>query len=119
MANVTWQFITVEENAKSEATRKKLYVVHDSLAKDTNVSVLNQMLVLRNKIALGLGYKSWDDYQTEIRMAKTGAGAKSYIDDLITGIQPKFDAEVSTLQKMKAADANDPNARIDAWDWRY
>ena len=84
MANITWQFITVEENAKSEATRKKLYLVHDSLAKDTNAPVLNQMLALRNKIALRLGYKSWDDYQTEIKMAKTGAGAKSYIDNLIS-----------------------------------
>ena len=77
MANVTWQFNTVEENAKSEATRKKLYLVHETLAKDTNVNVLNQMLALRNKIALRLGYKSWDDFQTEIKMAKTGAGAKS------------------------------------------
>ena len=119
MANVTWQFITVEENAKSEATRKKLYVIHDSLAKDTNVTVLNQMLALRNKIALRLGYKSWDDFQTEIKMAKSGAGAKKYIDDLIAGIQPKFAAEVSELQKMKAADTNDPNAKIEVWDWRY
>ena len=119
MANITWQFVTVEENAKSEATRRKLYVIHDSLAKDTNVPVLNQMLALRNKIALRLGYKNWDDYQTEIRMAKTGAGAKSYIDNLTTGIQPKFAAEVSDLQKMKAADTKDPGAKIDVWDWRY
>src|SRR5437588_2043284 len=111
MANVTWQFIAVEENAKSEATRKKLYVIHDSLAKDTNVSVLNQMVLLRNKIALRLGYKSWDDYQTETRMAKTGAGAKSYIGNLVAGIQPKFAAEVSAMQKMKAADTNDPNTK--------
>ena len=76
MANVTWQFITVQENAKSEATRKKLYVIHDSLAKEANVPLLNQMLALRNKIALRLGYKSWDDFQTEIKMAKSGAGAK-------------------------------------------
>ena len=119
LANVTWQFVTVEENAKSEATRKKLYVIHDSLAKDTNVSVLNQMLALRNKIALRLGYKSWDDYQTEIKMAKTGAGAKSYIDKLIVGIQPKFDAEISEMQKIKTAETNDPKAKIDVWDWRY
>jgi len=119
MANVTWQYNTVEENARSEATRKKLYVTRDSLAKDTNVSVLNQMLALRNKIALRLGYKSWDDYQTEIKMAKSGAGAKKYIDDLVTGIQPKFAAEVSALQKMKAVDTKDPNAKIDVWDWRY
>ena len=119
LANVTWQFVAVQENAKSEATRKSLYVVHDSLAKDTNVALLNKMLELRNNIALRLGYKSWDDYQTETRMAKTGAGAKSYIDNLIAGIQPKFDAELAILQKMKAADTNDPEAKINVWDWRY
>ena len=119
MPNVTWQFIAVEENAKSEATRKKLYVIHDSLAKDTNRAVLNQMIELRNKIALRLGYKSWDDFQTEIKMAKTGAGAKKYIDDLVSGIQPKFAAEVAEMQKMKAADTKDPNAKIEVWDWRY
>src|SRR6184192_3123333 len=119
MANVTWQFITVEENAKSEATRKQLYLIHDTLAKDSNVAVLNQMLALRNKIALRLGYKSWDDYQTEIKIAKTGANAEKYINDLVAGIQPKFDSELAELQKLKAAETNDPNARIMVWDWRY
>src|SRR5437899_6808809 len=119
MANVTWQFNTVEENAKSEATRKQLYVIRETLAKDTNVPVLNQMLVLRNKIALRLGYKSWDDFQTEIKMAKTGANAEKYINDLTSGIQPKFASEVAELQKMKAADTNDPSAKIEVWDWRY
>jgi Zn-dependent oligopeptidase len=119
LANVTWQYGTVEDNAKNEATRKKLYVTRDSLAKDTNQTVLNQMLALRNKIALRLGYKSWDDFQTEIKMAKTGAGAKKYIDDLVTGIQPKFAAEVADIQKMKAADTHDPKATIGVWDWRY
>src|SRR2546429_9057234 len=119
MANVTWQFNTVEENAKSEATRKQLYVIRESLGKHKNVPVLNKMLALRNKIALRLGYKSWDDYQTEIKMAKTGANAEKYINDLVAGSQPKFDSEVAELQKLKAADTNDPNARIMVWDWRY
>ena len=118
MANVTWQFNTVEENAKSERTRKQLYLVRETLAKD-NVSVLNEMLTLRNKIALRLGYKSWDDYQTEVKMAKTGANAEKYVNDLVSGIQPKFDSEVTQLQKLKAADTNDPNAKIEVWDWRY
>jgi thimet oligopeptidase len=119
MANVTWQFNTVEENAKSEATRKQLYVVRETLAKDANVPILNQMLALRNKIALRLGYKSWDDFQTEIKMAKTGASAGKYINDLVAGIQPKFDSEVAELQKLKAADTNDPNTKMEVWDWRY
>jgi thimet oligopeptidase len=119
LANVTWQFNTVEENAKKEATRKELYLVRETLAKDANVTVLNQMLTLRNKIALRLGYKSWDDYQTEVKMAKTGANAEKYINDLVAGIQPKFDSEVAEFQKLKAADTNDPNAKIMVWDWRY
>jgi Zn-dependent oligopeptidase len=119
MANVTWQFNTVEENAKSEATRKQLYVIRETLAKDTNIPVLNQLLTLRNKIALRLGYKSWDDYQTEVKMAKTGANAEKYINDLVTGSQPKFDSELAELQKLKAAETNDPNAPIKVWDWRY
>jgi len=119
LANVTWHYNTVEDNAKNEATRKKLYIARDSLAKDTNRTVLNQMIDLRNKIALRLGYRSWDDFQTEIKMAKTGAGAKKYIDDLVSGIQPKFAAEVAEMQKMKAEDTRDPNAKIRIWDWRY
>src|SRR5207245_4148731 len=93
MANVTWQFITVEENAKGEATRKQLYVIHDTLAKDSNVAVLNQMLALRNKISLRVRYTSWDDSATDIALANTRANAEKYINDLVTGIQPKFDSE--------------------------
>ncbi len=119
MANVTWQFNTVQENAKNEATRKQLYLIRETLAKDKNVPLLNQMLELRNKIALRLGYKSWDDYQTEVKMAKTGMNAEKYINDLVAGIQPKFDSEIAELQKLKAADTNDPNAKIKVWDWRY
>jgi Zn-dependent oligopeptidase len=125
LANVTWQFNAVEENAKSEATRKKLYIARETLAKEKNVPLLNQMLTLRNKIALRLGYKSWDDFQTEPRMAKTGAAAQKYIDDLVAGIEPKFAAELSELQKMKQLDAQPSKGgafaapRINVWDWRY
>jgi oligopeptidase A len=125
LANVTWQFNAVEENARSEATRKKLYIARETLAKEKNVPLLNQMLTLRNKIALRLGYKSWDDFQTEPRMAKTGDAAQKYIDDLVAGIEPKFAAELSELQKMKQLDAQPSEGgafaapRINVWDWRY
>src|SRR5438067_12267887 len=83
------------------------------------------MLTLRNKIALRLRYKSWDDFQTEPRMAKTGAAAQKYIDDLVAGIEPKFAAELSELQKMKLLDVQ-PHGngvftapRINIWDWRH
>jgi thimet oligopeptidase len=119
LANVTFHYNTVEETAKNEATRKHLHHVRFNLAREKNVPVLNDILAHRNQIALKLGYKSWDDFQIEIKMAKTGAAAKSFIDDLVAGIQPKFDAEVAELRKLKVAETHDPNAQINIWDWRY
>ena len=119
LANVTFQYNTVEETAKKEETRKHLYEVRFNLAREKNVPVLNDILAHRNQIALKLGYKSWDDFQTEIKMAKSGAAARTFIKDLIAGIQPKFDAEVAELRKIKVAETKDPNAQINIWDWRY
>ncbi|MEY2519567.1 MAG: thimet oligopeptidase [Verrucomicrobiota bacterium] len=118
-ANVTWQNTAVMENAKNAEVRKRLYIIHDTMAKEKNVPVLNQMLALRNKIALRLGYKSWADYQTEIKMAKSAAGAEKYINDLIIGSQPKFDAEIEELRKLKVAETKDPKAKIERWDASY
>ena len=119
LANVTFQYNTVEETAKNEETRKHLEDVRSNLARDKNVPALNDILAHRNQIALKLGYKSWDDFQTEIKMAKSGAAAKTFINDLVGGIGPKFDAEVAELRKLKVAETKDPNAQINIWDWRY
>lgn len=119
LANVIWQFNEIEDKARLEATRRKVYVAHDSMAREANVPLLNRMLRLRNRIALRLGYKSWADYQTETQMAKNAARAERYVSDLAAGLQPKFDAEVGELQKLKAADTRNPAARLMAWDWRF
>lgn len=119
MANVTFHVTSVMETAKNEATRKRLYIIRDSLAKDKNVPLLNEILAMRNKIALRLGYKSWADYQTEIKMAKIGATASKFISDLVTGVQPKFDAELAELRKLKVAATGDAKATISIWDHRY
>lgn len=119
LANVTFHYNTVEESAKKEETRKHLYKVRFNLAREKNVPVLNDILAHRNQIALKLGYKSWDDFQTEIKMAKNGAAAKKFINDLVVGIQPKFDAEVAELRKLKVTETKNPDAQINKWDWRY
>ncbi|MFN2509168.1 MAG: M3 family metallopeptidase [Chthoniobacterales bacterium] len=119
MANVTFHYNTVMDTAKKEQIRKRLYVAHDTLAKDKNVPLLNEILALRNKIALRLGYASWADYKTEVKMARTGANASKFIDELVVGVQPKFEAEVAEQRKLKVADTGDPRAQIAVWDWRY
>jgi thimet oligopeptidase len=119
MANVTWHFVTVMENAKSEATRRKLQTVRDNLARDKNVPLLQEILVMRDTIAHKLGYKTWADYQIETKMAKTAATATEFLNKLKVGLQPKFDAEVKELRDLKTKDTGNPNAQIYLWDWRY
>ena len=119
LANVTFHYNTVEETAKNEETRKHLFKVRFNLAREKNVPLLNNILAHRNQIALKLGYKSWDDFQTEIKMAKNGATAKKFVNDLVVGIQPKFDAEVAELRKLKVEETKNPDAQINKWDWRY
>ena len=119
MANEAYQAQAVLDNARNEVTRRKVYVARDSLASDVNGPLLNEVITLRFDIARRLGYASWADYQTETKMVKNGAAAGKFLDDLIKGIQPKFEAEVGEMRKLKVADTSDEKAKIYVWDWRY
>ncbi len=117
--NITWHYLTVEENCKREDTRLKVQAARDNLARAENVPLLQQILVARDDLAHKLGYKTWADYQIEIRMAKTATNAQSFLERLKDGLQPKFDAELAEFRSLKVKETGDPNTQIHLWDWRY
>ncbi len=119
MANVTTAYLRVMDNARSEATRKRLLVEHDNLARQPNIPLLEKILPLRDDIARKLGYQTWADYQTEVKMVKNAAAATDFLQSLKTGLQPKFDAELAEFRALKIKQTGDPNAQIHIWDWRY
>jgi thimet oligopeptidase len=119
MANITWHFLTVLENAKHEDTRRELEIEHDNLARAENIPLLEKILPLRDEIARKLGYKTWADYQTEVKMVKNAAAAIDFLQKLKTGLQPKFDAELAEFRAIKVRETGEANARINLWDWRY
>lgn len=119
MANVTFHVVTVMENAKSEATRRKLATIQGNLAREENVPLLQKILSLRDRIAAKLGYNSWADYVIEPKMAKTAATARDFLDRLSAGLQPKFSAELEEYRQLKAKETGNANAQIRVWDWRY
>lgn len=119
MANITWHYLMVMDNARREETRKKLLVEHDNLARAENIPLLEKILPLRDDIARKLGYRSWADYQTEVKMVKNAATAIKFEDDLKRGLQPKFNSELAEFRKIKVAETGDPQAQIQIWDWRY
>ena len=119
MANITWHYMSVMDNAKREETRKKLITEHDNLARAENIPLLEKILPLRDDIAHKLGYKTWADYQIEVKMAGTAAAAIDFLEKLKTGLQPKFDAELAEFRRIKIKETGDTNAQVCVWDWRY
>lgn len=117
--NITFQYLTVMENAKIEATRKRMAVARFNLARKENAALLQQILELRQRIAAQLGYATWADYVIEPKMAGTATNAIAFCENLRAGLQPKFDAELREFAKMKARDTGDPTARIQIWDMAY
>ena len=119
LANVTPHYMAVALNAKREATRKRLEMARSTLAQKENGPLLNEIVSLRDQIAPLLGYSSWADYQIEPRMAKTGARATAFLDELKKGLDPKFQAELAQYRALKARDTGEKDATIAFWDWRY
>ena len=76
MANITWHYLTVMDNAQARGdAQDSCWSTHDNLARAENIPLLEKILPLRDDIAHKLGYKSWADYQTEVKMAKNAATA--------------------------------------------
>ena len=119
MANITFHYIMVEDNAKLEATRRKMLTAQYNLARAENIPLLQKILVLRDDIAHKLGYANFADYATETRMVKNSATAIEFLQNLKTGLQPKFDAELEEFRQLKIKETGDANAQINVWDWRY
>lgn len=119
MLNITFHDLALEENATNPETRRRAFMARNTLAKEANTPVLTKLVQLRADIAQRLGYASWADYRTETRMAKTGAAALKFEEDLVTALQPKWTAELETLRQLKAAEVKDAAAALEAWDIRY
>ncbi len=118
-ANVAPQFMTVASNCVKEETRKKLQIARDTRAKDKNLPIAAKVISLRAQLAALLGYQSWADYQTETRMAKSGANALDFLEKLKSGLQPKYDEEMAEFKKIKAGFAGSTTPDVKVWDWYF
>lgn len=119
MANITWHAQTLLANADNPEVRRRFLLARSQLARLTNTPVLSKLVALRADIAHRLGYTNWADYQTETRMAKNGAAAVAFEKELVTGLQPKFAAELETLRQLKAAHTGKADAQLEPFDTAY
>ena len=119
MANITWHAAAIADNADNPETRRRVNIARNSLARETNIPVLTKLVALRADIAQRLGYATWADYQIEVRMARNGATAVKFEEDLVTGLQPKFAAEMEALRQLKTKHIGQADAKLEPWDIGY
>lgn len=118
-ANVPPQYLNAMTNCVKEETRRRLCIARDSRAKETNLPLANQAVKIRAQLAELLGYRSWADYQAEIKMAKTGKSALDFEEQLKSALEPKYQAEMAELKKAKASVAGATTPDVQLWDWYF
>jgi oligopeptidase A len=118
-ANVPPQYFYAMTNCAKEETRKRLCIAHDTRAREKNLPLATQAIEIRAQLAELLGYKSWADYQEEVKMAKTGKNALDFEEQLKTALEPKYQAEISELKKAKASVPGAVSPDVKLWDWYY
>ncbi|HRP02896.1 MAG TPA: M3 family metallopeptidase [Candidatus Kapabacteria bacterium] len=111
-------FLQYADNRQLRQKMQKAYVNRGNNNNEfDNKSTINQIVNLRLKKAILLGYKSHADYSLEETMAKTPQKA---IDLLMKIWEPALEVakkEAADIQGMM--DKEGKKEKLEAWDWRY
>ncbi|KAF8494463.1 hypothetical protein F5888DRAFT_1908310, partial [Russula emetica] len=73
--------------AQSAETRRRAYESYETRL-ELNAPLLDRTLELRRNIATLLGYKTWADHVTEVKMVKSGDNIKKFLTDLEQRLRP-------------------------------
>ncbi|KAI8969624.1 Metalloprotease [Trametes punicea] len=88
-----------------------------------NASVMSKFLDLRRQIAKILGYPTWADYITEVKMVKNAKGVREFLTDLEQKLRPVGLKDRETLLALKKKEHEEKGLPFDGefylWDYRY
>ncbi len=93
--------------AKDREAAKRLYIVYNARAQDTNLPILDRVLTLRKEKATLLGYKTWAHYVLETRMAKDPETVFAFLDGVHASLKLKAKEEFAQYgrESIPASDA--------------
>ena len=81
-----------------------------------NQDLVRKILALRQEKSALLGQPHFADLVLSRRMAKSGAAARTFLDDLHRLIRPAFIRECRELEEFKARQTGAPVARLAPWE---
>lgn len=104
--------------AESSELRKQLSLKYLNRAADSNLDVLDTLIIKRQRMATLLGYRSFADYQTEPRMVKSAENAWAFEKSLKENVTPKAIIDKKELVDFqKSLGIN--KSEVDPWDAGY
>lgn len=104
------------------ALRREMWMASSAVGSQApydNTVLISRILALRAEKAALLGYKNFTDLVLERRMAKSGAQALAFIEDLQHRAAPAFAAETRELEEFKAKTTGAPAAHLFPWDLAF
>ena len=108
-------FITFGSDAEA---RHELALAQNNVAWPANDQVLQDLLAVRRETAQLLGYDSWPDYDTEVKMIGNGRAVADFIDRVGEAAKERAGDEVGVLLERKRVD--DPSAdAVATYDSRF
>lgn len=115
-------FIAVMRNADHEPLREQLWRAFGAVGKvapHDNYPLIQEILSLRHEKAELLGKKHFADVVLARRMAKNGAQALAFVQDLVAKTLPAFRREVATLEAFRAERTGEPCRHLKPWEIAY
>ncbi|MFY0608425.1 MAG: Zn-dependent oligopeptidase [Cyclobacteriaceae bacterium] len=101
--------------AESSDLRKQLSLKYVNRAADSNLDVLDSILIKRQEMADLLGYRSFAAYQTETRMVKTPENAWAFEKSLKENVNPKAILDEKELLDFQTS-LGIKKEKVDSWD---
>jgi thimet oligopeptidase len=113
-------YIPFMKFSNSESARKKLYTLFNNRAATRNPEVLIKVLMLRQQMAELLGFKTYAEYRTGDRMAKTPQNVWDFENNLVDKLKEKARMDYDELLSVKRAKlGSDTINVIQPWEAGY
>jgi thimet oligopeptidase len=100
------------QNESDGAARKAYYVAYNNRGGAANLTLLEDAIVTRDRLAHLMGYANWATYVLADRMAQTPQRVESFLGQIDTAILPKAREERDEDAKLKGGP-------LEQWDQTY
>lgn len=107
---------------ESDSLRKELFEAHTRIAhygEFENEGLIREIIALRNEKARLLGKSCFPDWVLSRRMARSGAEALAFVEDLHAKTKEAFDRENEELVRFKADQTGAPPQALNPWETAF